>query len=168
MLDLGKSIGMRSPENASKVLASPLVQAYIARITRPALRKLEITAERVLQGLAELAFANIGDYVDIGKDGLARINLLKADRTSLGAIAELTSDTVNTGMVDAEGNEVVAIRTKIKLADKRQALETLARYLKIIGSDTPPTTEPIKVVFIDAPRRVGGTSTVLIEQESRT
>ena len=111
----------------SKLLGNPKVSELISRKTGKRLGKLEITADRVLQELAKLAF-------------LDPRNFYKADG-SLKAITELDDDTAAAlaGMEIEEAYEhfgkgqakPTGIIKKIKFADKGQNLERLGRHLKL-------------------------------------
>lgn len=120
-------------QRGSDLLARPLIRDEIRRRTLPTIRKLEITADRVLQGLAELAFSNMLDFVDIDEiTGQATIDLRKIDRVSAGAISEIRTEEYSRGTGDDRES---GVRTKIKLANRHPSLVTLAQHLKIIGED---------------------------------
>jgi terminase small subunit-like protein len=88
-----------------------------------ALTKRQITADRVMEELGKMAFANIRDYIDWGPDGmeLRHNSLLDEDQTA--AVAD----------VEPKGNGKVA---RLKLYDKLAALNALARHLGMIGGKT--------------------------------
>lgn len=118
---------------SSNLLVRPRIRDEIRRRTLPTIRKLEITADRVLQGLAEIAFSNMLDFVDIdGETGQATIDLRKIDRVSAGAISEIRTEEYSRGTGDDRES---GVRTKIKLANRHPSLVTLAQHLKIIGED---------------------------------
>ena len=96
--------------------------------------KLEITAERVLAELALIGFANMLDYIAVGENGAARVDLSKLTREQAAAINEITVEefTERTGE-DGDGKPIFenVRRTKFKLSDKRAALVDLGRHLKL-------------------------------------
>jgi len=108
------------PEKSASVTASRwLKDKKIANViaVRQELRakRLEITADHVLKGLAQLAFYDIRDLFD--------------ERGNLKKIAEL--DDVSRAAIagiDVSGKKTI---TKIKLADRGQNLERLGRYFKL-------------------------------------
>lgn len=113
---------------ASQLLRNVKVQARLAQLTKKQADKLEITAERVLAELAKLAYSNMLDYVQIGGDGEANIDLSALTREQAAAIQEIRSDTTG-GTGDGERRQV--LRTTFKLADKGANLERLGRHLKL-------------------------------------
>lgn len=139
--------------SGSDLMKRPRVLAEIARLTSGKLRKLDIDADKVLQGLAEIGFANILDFVDVGKDGHVTLRLDKIDRTHAGAIAELSTETVTKVLFAGTKKEQVITtqNARIKLADRRPALETLARHLRIIGAEDAAPNEKITLVIVGAP-----------------
>jgi len=100
---------------ASRLLSNANVAARIAELQEKTARKVEITAEAIANELALLAFANMEDYAKVGGD------LSKLTREQLAAIQEAVFEELEDGKV--------VRRTKIKLAGKRESLETLGRYL---------------------------------------
>lgn len=108
---------------AHTLMNLPEVAAAIAAGQAKLAKKFEITADNVLQELAAIGFANIGDY--IGKTG--RIDIKGLDRAKMAAVSEL--------IVDVLPGDVV--RTRIKLHDKRAALVDLAKHLGLFRPTTP-------------------------------
>lgn len=108
---------------ATKLLKNPWVAAEIAKRQTKLAKKFEITADNVLQELAAIGFANIGDYLN----ATGRIDIKGLDRTKMAAVAEL--------IVDILPGDVV--RTRIKLHDKRAALVDLAKHLGLFRPTTP-------------------------------
>lgn len=113
---------------ASQLLKNPKVSDVISKKTQKILNKLEISAEKVLQELALLGFSNMLNYVTIGDDGQADIDLSKLTREQAAAIQEISVDATG-GTGDGERRQV--LRTKFKLSDKRGALELLGKHLKL-------------------------------------
>lgn len=118
----------------SRLLSNAMVSAAIAEKQGKRFEKLEITAERVLGELALLGFANMMDYITVGENGAARVDLSKLTRDQAAAINEITVEefTERTGE-DGEGKPIFenVKRTKFKLSDKRGALVDLGRHLKL-------------------------------------
>lgn len=145
------------PESAlrrsGEILKKKAIRAAIAKLCEPVIRRHELTAQKVLDGLAEQAFSNILDYVDVLPDGTARVNMNKVDRLAAGAIAELTTETRTFG----KGEDAYEVnKTKIKLADRKPALEVLAKHFKLVG-DTPDADDGPRVIRLEivgaGPRR---------------
>lgn len=115
-------------------LTKPDIQAAIAAQQGKRIQKLEISAERVLNELALLGFANMLDYIQIGENGTAKVDLSKLTRDQAAAIGEITVEefTERTGEDDNGKPTFENVkRTKFKLNDKRGALVDLGRHLKL-------------------------------------
>lgn len=106
----------------ARLLKNAKVAAAIADGRARLAEKLEITAERVLQEIAKLAYFDPGKLYDA--DG-NRIPVARLDEVTRAAVASVEDEVV-------EGPCRVTTRTqKLKMADKGQNLERLGRYLKL-------------------------------------
>lgn len=90
--------------------------------------KLEITADRVLQEFAKVAFGNMLDYVTI-VDGTARIDFSAMTRDQASLISSIETEEWT------EKEEGRVRKTKFKLHDKLNALVQLGRHLKIFEGE---------------------------------
>jgi len=107
----------------------PPVMARLKEAMAERAQRTQIDAERVLKELARLAFADIRNYLTEGKDKTLVVRpLAQLSDDDVAALAE----------IQAEGDAKTLRR--IKLYDKRAALELLARHLGLTGkrSDSPP------------------------------
>ena len=104
---------------ASRLHNSPVIQARIAEMKAALTVRTTITAQRVLEELAKIGFANAGDFVTIGPDGVSTVELSKLTREQMAAISELQIDT------SPDGKQ----RVKVKLHDKRGALMDIGKHL---------------------------------------
>lgn len=106
-------------------------QQVITEARAKLVRKIEVTAEKVVQELALIGFANMADY--ISEDGSERmVDLSKLTRCQAAAIQELTVETYTEG----RGDDAERIkRTKFKLGDKKAALDSLGRHLGLFEKD---------------------------------
>jgi hypothetical protein len=114
------------------------VRARIEEMDARAAAKMELSAPNVLQELAKLGFSNMGDFVDgegkfIGMAGLTR------DQTA--AIQEIEIDEKNG-------------KRKVKLANKRESLELLAKHFELLGADDHGVGNQIQVIVVNSPRPV--------------
>jgi phage terminase small subunit len=120
-------------EQAAQLLANLSVNAEVQRRIARKFERSELTAEKVLRELQLIAFSNIEDYITrVG--GRAVVDISRANRDQMAAIQELTSESVDGGAV--VGGEVgiqpaMVYKTKLKLAEKRGALELLGKHLKL-------------------------------------
>lgn len=117
-----KNAGKIGPELIGKTRIAAEVQKAISKRSE----KTEVTAERVIQELSKLGFSNLMNYFKLTGDGDPYIDL--ADLTPEQA-ASLTEIQVE-DYVDGRGEDARAVkRVKIKVADKKGALELLGKHL---------------------------------------
>lgn len=117
---------------AHRFIRRPDVRARVQELFDARAKKLEISAEKVLQEIAALAFSNPHDYVLIQEDGSPVIDLTGLSRQQFAAIQEILVDEYVEGKGDAARD---VKRIKVKFYDKGQNLERLGRHLKLF-SDT--------------------------------
>lgn len=111
-------------------LTKPNIAAEIKKREEKLQSKLEITAERVLEEIAAIGFANATDFVTINANGLINVKATsQMPKEKLGAIAGIKYSANGLGV-------------EIKLHDKPRALEMLAKYLGLFDTaKTPDTAE---------------------------
>jgi len=105
--------------------------------------RLEITADRVLQEIAKLAFANMLDYVQPQECGGIVTDFSKLTRDQAAAIQEVTVEEYadRTGTDEKGKPEFERVkRVRFKLADKGQNLERLGKHLQLF-IEKPPQNE---------------------------
>jgi hypothetical protein len=91
--------------------------------------KLDITPDRVLEEYGRIAFANLGEIVQWDAEGIMKVR----DPEKLGAVAEIVQSA-------GSGHPY-----RVKLYDKRAALDAIARYLGMVplaGSAAAQEDEP--------------------------
>lgn len=118
----------------SENLSKPLIEAEIQRLMDDRSSRTLVTADRVINEIAKLAFINTQDILN--EDGnLKPIN--EWSRDDAAAIQEITEDSIG-----KDGDNPIT-RRKVKLSDKKASLELLGRHLKLftdkIESDTTLT-----------------------------
>lgn len=107
--------------NGSKLLANANIAAYIQeRMDARALRT-EITQERVLREYARIAFFDPRKLYD--EEG-SPLNLSELDEDTAAAVAGLEVNEI----YGRDGESIGAVK-KYKIADKKGALDSLARHL---------------------------------------
>lgn len=112
-----------------QLLKHPKVSMEIAKFQGKRLAKLDITAERVLNELALMGFANMKDFMTVDAKGqLADFDYAKLTRDHAAAIQEITVDTTGGA---GDGERKLVLRTKFKLAPKRESLELLGKHLRL-------------------------------------
>lgn len=92
------------------------IQAAIQAAQRERSARTGITADRVVQELAVLAFADLADYVEWGPGGIQLKPSAALDATKRRAVIEVSENRLG---------------VKIKLADKKGSLDSLGRHLGI-------------------------------------
>lgn len=111
-----------APEQGSRLLSYANVRAEVDRLLQGLAKKLDITAERVLNELAKLAFVDIADiYNEDG--GLKQLSEMPEDARRAIVGIEIQEERID--------GVVVGQTRKVKLADKKGALVDLGRHLKL-------------------------------------
>lgn len=135
-------------------LRKPLIKKFIDEEISKREQRLEISADKVLQEIAKLAYANMADYVNILNDGTAVLDFSVLTRDQAAAIQEITVDEYLDRSIEEDGERVKKI--KFKLSDKRGSLELLGRHLKLFtdkkefsGQDGGPI--PVEVDYSKMP-----------------
>lgn len=119
---------------AARLLTKVDISQAINKSLGKRLTRLEISNDVVLQEAAKIAFANMLDFLKIQEDGSAIVSLKDVTRAQAAALQELNFEED----VSRTADGVVPVRkVKIKLADKRAALDLLGRYLKLFNTETP-------------------------------
>jgi phage terminase small subunit len=116
-------------ESASKLLADPKVAARVAELQAHHLKRHEITVDRVLKEYGKLAFHDIRKAFD--ENGhLKPVHELDDDTAAAIAGIDIVQNQVGGAEISSEGIRVVdSFTKKIKLTDKRAALDSIARHL---------------------------------------
>jgi phage terminase small subunit len=125
-----------APKSASvtscRLLRNAKVQAAVSELTEERLERLEVTADAVLQELAKIAFANMGDYLAVEADGSIAVDISEITPVQAAGLADLRID-------EYEANNSRFRRTRIKLASKIRALELLGKHLRLWSDRAQPT-----------------------------
>ncbi len=109
-------------------LAKPVLAAAIQKAMADRAERTKIKADDVIRELAKIGFANMLDYIAIGKDGDPYVDLSKLTREQAAAIGEVTVE----DFTDGRGEDARDVRrVKFKLADKRGALVDLGRHFAL-------------------------------------
>lgn len=104
---------------ASRLLHhTPAVKEAIAKAVEERARRTEVTADRVVQQLARVAFADLKDVVEFGPGGVTIKDGKDVDGTILSEISKISYK---------KGGGTVRVR----LSDRMTALELLGRHLGI-------------------------------------
>lgn len=115
-----KTAGRIGQENLQK----PVIQTAIQAQMKEREKRTEVTADKVVQELAKIAFADLKDYARWDETGVEILNSEDVDGTVLAEVSE----TVNY-QIFPNGGESEKRQKKIKPHDKMKALELLGRHL---------------------------------------
>lgn len=125
-----------SPRSARTVgpdtLTNPVVADAVAAAMARRADRTDVTADRVLTELARIAFANLGAFVRTPPNGDPYVTLEGATEDQLAALSEITVEDFRDGRGE-DAREVSRVR--VKLADKKGALDLLAKHLGLYAPD---------------------------------
>lgn len=107
---------------ASELLRNSKIQAYISRLQQQRSQRTEITADRVLQEIAAIAFSDVTDVISFTNGSVAVSDSSRLDKRVTAAIAEVSC-------TDGEMGSTV----KVKLHDKKAALQLAAKHVGLLG-----------------------------------
>lgn len=115
-------------EQACELLKRPHIKEYLDELNERRAKRLEISADRVLEELAKIAFVDPTEVFDVDAKGnmtfSGKLSDLKPEERA--CIAEVTQT------INALGGG----STKIKLHDKLSALEKIGKHLKLFTDVT--------------------------------
>jgi len=117
----------------SRLLSKVKVKARLEYKRGLLAKKCDITAERVVNELAKIGFADLKDYLDKGNE---IADLTKLDRRFTAAVESIQSDIRH----DSGKSDGYTEKVKIKLHSKLQALDQLGRHLGLFEKDKPAET----------------------------
>ena len=138
---------------ASRLNKNPEVQAYMAMRRAKLADNLGISQQRILDEYAKIAFSNAADFVD-WDDGVIRIRPAdQLNRNQTAAVSEI-SQTVNQN----------GVNVKIKLYDKKGALDSLARHLQMFVDKQEIEVTGIGDLMAEIAANNGGSTVSLINQ----
>lgn len=128
----------------SKLLRKPKISAELAKLREKLLSKLEISAEKVLQGIAELAFFDPRKMFN--PDGSMK-KLTDMDEATVHALAGMDVEKLFKHFGKGQAEEVGTI-TKVRLTDRGLNLERLGRHLKLFTDklEIAPAAEIIEAL----------------------
>lgn len=133
---------------ASRLLATPKVQAMIDEAMAARAARTEITADAVLRELAKIGFANMADYMKAGADGDPYLDFSSLTADQAAALVEVTVEDYKEGRGEAARD---VRRVKFKLADKRAALVDIGKHLGMFVDRVEHSGEVSYVARLPAP-----------------
>jgi phage terminase small subunit len=124
----------------SQLLKNPKVQELIAKFAQKTADKLEITADRVLQEIAKLAFVDPRKFF---REDCSAIPINELDDQTAAALSgiEIFEEFDGRG----EKREIIGYTKKFKFADKGENLERLGNYLQLFKNRIEiSTSDPLE------------------------
>jgi phage terminase small subunit len=119
----------RADACGSRLLHEPLVRTAIKKAMENRARRTRITADRVLREYARIAFADIRRVTNWDEQkGLVAKSLNEMSDDDAAAIAEVRADANSKTM-------------RVRLHDKKRALDAIARHLGLFGRHQPTAPE---------------------------
>lgn len=112
---------------AHDLLKNPKIKAEIDRRLAKSLAKIEVSADRVTQELARVAFGGLSTFIRIDANGEPVVDLSAATKADLDMLTEATVETSH----ESSGARELR-RVKVKTADKIAALRELAKILQMV------------------------------------
>ena len=114
---------------ASRLLKMTQVADAVREAMDARAQRTQITADRVLREYARIAFADIRSFTEPGSTGLTVKSLETLSDDDTAAIAEVSRG--------ANGQNL-----KVKLHDKKKALDSIARHLGLFGKQAARGESP--------------------------
>jgi phage terminase small subunit len=119
-----------SPDTARSIgcenLTKPDISEAIAELMAARSARTKVTADKVVEGLAALAFANMFDFMRIGENGDPYIDLSNLTRDQAAALQEFVVEDFK----DGRGEDARDVRKiRIKMHDKLRPLVELGKHL---------------------------------------
>ena len=107
-----------------KLLKKVEVKSRIDNLISKREKRTEITADRVVQELAKIAFSEIDNFIEWDENGIRIQSLVDISKKEIGCIAEFSESITDKSM-----------NLKFKLYDKVKSLELLGKHLGIFIED---------------------------------
>ena len=109
-------------EQASRLLSNVIISATVARAMAERSRRTGVTADRVVNELAKIGFANITDVANVD-EAAVRGNANRDDTAAIQSVKVKVIPTEDGNIVERE----------LKMCDKLRALEQLGRHLGLFN-----------------------------------
>ena len=119
--------------SANRILKDIKVRARLRELQERQLRRLDVTADRVIQEMGRIAFSDVRKVV--GQNGEI-LDTSQWDDHTAAAVAGMETEKLFEGK--GKDRTFVGYTQKIKLWDKNTALGNLAKHFKLLSDDTPP------------------------------
>jgi hypothetical protein len=108
----------------------PLVCAAITERIHQIAAASELTPERLIKEVVNIAFANIADYGEVGEDGVMRWDMAKCTPEQMSAVKKIKVET-------NPRNPFQVAKIEVELHPKLEAIDRLMRYMGLLDADNP-------------------------------
>ena len=118
-----------------RLLANANIQNQIRLASKAVLQRVEVEVDDIAQELAQIGFADMGNYIRIDDDGRIFLDFSAIKGGATRVIGEITQEEY----VEGKGEDCRLVKkTKFKLHDKLSALEKLARWVGMFDGGKVP------------------------------
>ena len=115
---------------ASRWLKNDKIKAEIDRRLAAKLERYYVAPDRIIREMALMAFSSLDDFTRFTEDNQAIIDFEGVTRDQMAGLTEIVSEELR-----SRDGSVAGVRTKIKLADKQNALMNLAKLINMLQPD---------------------------------
>lgn len=147
-------------QQAADILKRPRVREYLEKLGAEQKKRLEVTADRILQEIAKVGLADPSRYLIVGEDGELRADFSRMTPYDLAAVSsvEFEFPKVSAAAKKAKAGKgrrsgpatkvdlPIARVSRIKTWDKMAALNMLGRSQGVFSDLPPPPPDPNKDV----------------------
>ncbi|MCR8726730.1 terminase small subunit [Frigidibacter sp. ROC022] len=137
-------------QTAHELLTKPDIQASISELTAQRNARLRIDADQVLRELAKIAFANLGDFLEIDKDGAPSVDLRNVAKGDFGVLANLTYEIHEKETIG--GTRSIVRRIGLRLQPKVAALVKLGEHVGLFRGGPNKHGDPLTDLILEINR----------------
>jgi len=113
----------------SENVAKPDIAAALQKALRARAERTEVTADRVLQELARIGFADVRDLFEWSEESACFVPSRDLSEDQAAAVSTVKAET--THITDSDGNRETKIKLELKTYDKVAALREIGKHLGI-------------------------------------
>jgi phage terminase small subunit len=133
--------GMTARKIATENLSKPVIKAAIAAAMAARIHRIEVTADKVVQEIALVGFANYSDFVTIDESGMVTAIPLEKLAEGKSRIIKKVKDkrvirSTKGTESNPDGDQILDATFEFELCDKMKALELLARHMGLLQDKT--------------------------------
>jgi hypothetical protein len=132
-LALHRAIPSHVVEASRGMLDRPMVRAAITERINDLAAASELTVHRVIKELMGVAFASVGDYMQVGEDGQPWFDLARCTPEQLASIKSIKIEESGGGDLSRPNRR----KFEFVLHDKLAGIKMLADYMGLLERDNP-------------------------------